>query len=703
MTPAPLHHRRKHLPALIAGLFALGISAIGHAAGNDTAAVTAALERQDEADSLQGIAAEGALLYGAEAIKQDGYAYCGQSVALSERGEFRLSIRAASKALHVALATGNEDLQALANRDLAIAYSYSGNLDQAERFANEALKHKPKDPPVVIAPAHKILGDVQARRGNYAKAVASYEAADKASSDRFRPLIKTSLVNTLVDSGDLLRARSVLAEVPAQDDPTLRNQLLRTNARLLTAEKKPEAAIALYETLAASKDGGDPAYLRLWAQDGIARNRLAMGDKTRAARAWDEAAADADRVRAEFRSEEIKMGLFSDVQGMFENAIALYVELGDARRAFELSERSRSRALLDAVRGRAALPDDAQATVDSKTLQAALAADERVVEFHALPDELIAWIVGPSDIRAVRLPLPRTDLTAVVEAFRNSIIGGKRSAVSGADQIGVLLLKPLQLEKGTRLIVVPHGPLHYLPFQALRLNDHYLIEDHRISIAPSSTIATQLAKRPVQARHKLVAFGNPLIEAKYDLPGSEGEVKAVSAYFDDKAVFLRGDATKARFREATAGAGIVHVAAHAMADFVDPLYSRILLANENGKQNFLEAHEVLDLKLSGVDVVTLSACESGLGKIASGDETLGFTRSFLSAGSSSLIASLWPVSDDAAELLMTTLYSHLAGGADLQSAMQDAQLAVLRNPKMAHPFFWAPFNLIGNWRLTVKQ
>lgn len=682
-------------------LLALALLSLPAHAATDNSAAAAAIDRQADADSLEGIAAEGKLLYDAEAVKQDGYAYCGQSVALSERGEFRLSIRAASKALHVAMATGNDDLEALANRDLAIAYSYSGNLDQAERFANEALKHKPKDTQVVYGPAHKIIGDVQSRRGDYAKAIASYEAADKASSERFRPLVKTSLVNTLVDSGDLARARSVLAEVPEQTDPTLRNQQLRTSARLLTAEKKPEEAIAQYEALAQSKGGGDPAWLQLWAQDGIARNRLAQGDRNRAARAWDAAVDDADKVRAEFRSEEIRMGLFSDVQGMFENAIALYLDLGDARRAFELSERSRSRALLDAVRGRG--PVDVAATVDSKTLQAALKPDERVVEFHALQGELIAWIIAPTDIRAVRLPLPRSDLVAVVDAFRGSIINGKRSAVSGAEQIGQLLLKPLQLDAGTRLIIVPHGPLHYLPFQALRLDDHYLIEQHRISIAPSSSIATQLAHRGVQARHKLVAFGNPQIEAKYDLPGSEGEVKAVSAFFADKSVFLRADATKARFREASSGAGIVHVAAHAMADFVDPLYSRILLANENGKQSFLEAHEVLDMKLQGVDVVTLSACESGLGKIASGDETLGFTRSFLSAGSSSLIASLWPVSDDAAELLMTTLYRDLSSGSDIQSSMQDAQLAVLRNPKMAHPFFWAPFNLIGNWRLTVKQ
>ena len=80
----------------------------------------------------------------------------------------------------------------------------------------------------------------------------------------------------------------------------------------------------------------------------------------------------------------------------------------------------------------------------------------------------------------------------------------------------------------------------------------------------------------------------------------------------------------------------------------------------------------------------------------------GFPRSFLSAGADSMIASLWPVADDATALLMNTVYERLRAGADLQSAMRDGQLAVLKNPKLAHPFFWAPFNLIGNWRLTLE-
>ncbi|MNR14035.1 CHAT domain protein [compost metagenome] len=128
-----------------------------------------------------------------------------------------------------------------------------------------------------------------------------------------------------------------------------------------------------------------------------------------------------------------------------------------------------------------------------------------------------------------------------------------------------------------------------------------------------------------------------------------------------------------------------------------------MLANEGGQRSFLEVSELSGMNLSNTALVTLSACESGLGRVDRGDEVQGFPRGFLMAGSSALIASLWPVSDNAAELLMRTLYSQLARGTDLQRAMQAGQLAVLHQPRTAHPFFWAPFNLIGNWRLTVGE
>ena len=336
-------------------------------------------------------------------------------------------------------------------------------------------------------------------------------------------------------------------------------------------------------------------------------------------------------------------------------------------------------------------------------MQALLAADERVLEFHSLTDRLAVWIVGRDAVTLRLLSIPRTHLAAEVDAFRQAIVNGSRGIGAQADALGAKLIAPLGLAGSERLIVVPNGPLHYLPFQALRLNGAYLIERHRIAIVPSMSIGAQLVDRGSRAPAQLVAFGNPKIEEKYDLPGAQREVEELVTLFSRATRFTGADATKTRFRQAAPAARVLHIAAHAEADLVDPLRSRILLANEDGKQNFLEAGEVLALDLSQVSLVTLSACDSALGRIAKGDEVLGFPRSFLSAGADSMIASLWPVADEATTLLMSTAYERLRRGDDLQTAMQAGQVAVLQQRRFSHPFFWAPFNVIGNWRLTFEQ
>ena len=297
---------------------------------------------------------------------------------------------------------------------------------------------------------------------------------------------------------------------------------------------------------------------------------------------------------------------------------------------------------------------------------------------------------------------PKAALAADVEDLRKSIFNRDRAVREKAAALHRLLIAPLRLAPGERLLIVPHGPLHYLPFQALYDDTAYLIERHAIALAPSAGVAVQLAQRGREASGELVAFGNPTIEKKYDLPSSQREVETISLLFPERRVFLQRAASKAQFKATASDARVLHVAAHAEVDLVDPLFSRILLAGDDAGSGNLEAREVYDLDLKNVSLVTLSACESGLGRIATGDEILGFTRSFLSAGSSGLIVSLWPVADESTELLMTTLYADLAKGADVQLAMQDAQLTVLRRPSFSHPFFWAPFNFIGDWRMKVR-
>ncbi|WP_256645151.1 CHAT domain-containing protein [Thermomonas paludicola] len=669
--------------------------------------VLAAIGRLDDADTALSMAAEGAALYAREAVKLDGYAYCSQAVELAEKGEFRESARAASKALHVALQTGNTDLLGKAYRDLAIAFSYAGQLERAEQFATLALKYPGLDPTQVNGPARKVLGDVRTRQRRYDEAIAAYDQARGESSARFRPLVDASLANALILSGDLARARSVVEALPEPQDVAQKAQLQRTRGRLLLAENKPAEALALYQQLAGTAVPDDPGFYRAWALDGVSRSEQALGRDTDAANALDQAIGEFDKARARFRSDEFKMGLFSDLQSVFERAIDLHSRLGQAGQAFDISERSRSRALLDAVAGRVEINQGDVSALDAASLQAMLRPDEVVVAYHTLPDRLLAWVLSSDGVREVTFPvtLPRADLARLVDAYRDALIRVSPNAAAVSDKIGQLLLAPLGVPAGKRLVIIPHGPLHYLPFQALRLDGQYLIERNPISIAPSISVAIRLARHTPTVAPQLLAFGNPAInpDVADPLPGAEREVHELAQQFPGATLFFREQANKANFVANAPQARLVHIAAHAMADTLDPLHSKVLLADENGQPNYLEAKDVLGMHLGNVAMVALSACESGLGRVEDGDEVLGFTRSFLSAGTSTLLASLWPVSDAATEKLMTTLYADLAKGVEVQDAMRDAQRAVLANPETAHPYYWAPFNLIGNWRLQVGK
>lgn len=666
-----------------------------------------AIQRIEDADTALSLAADGAALYEREAVKLDGYAYCSQAVELAEKGEFRESAQAASKALHVALETNNKDLLGKAYRDLAIAFSYAGQLERAEQFANLALKYPGLDPSQVDGPARKTLGDVRTRQGRYDEAIASYEQAQQESSPRFRPLVDASLANALILSGSLARARSTLDALAAPSDPSQLAQLQRTRGRLLLAENKPAEALTLYQQLADAPVSGDEGFYRAWALDGISKSEAALGRDAEAVQALDQALGVFDKARSKFRSDEFKMGLFSDLQSVFERAINLHSKLGQPALAFDISERSRARALLDAVAGRADVDNDTAVAMDAASLQQMLKPDEVVVAYHSLSDRLVAWVLTNEGVREAKFatPLPRKDLARLVDAYRDALIRLNPNAAGIGDQIGQLLLAPLGIEAGKRMIIVPHGPLHYLPFQALRLDGQYLIQRNPISIAPSISIAAKLAQRTPTTTAQLLAFGNPTIspDVADPLPGAEREVHELAQQFPGAKLYFNADANQTNFRANAPQSHLVHIAAHATVDPLDPLHSQVLLADENGQPNYLQAKDVLGMDLHNVAMIALSACESGLGRVDEGDEVLGFTRSFLSAGTSTMLVSLWPVSDAATEKLMTTLYTDLAKGDQVQDAMRAAQLAVMKDPATAHPFYWAPFNLIGNWRLRVVK
>lgn len=661
-----------------------------------------ALARQRDAETLVALSNEGRALYERDVIKLDGYAYCGAALALADQGEFRQSIRAASKALHLGNVEGSDDLKAVAQRDLAIAYSYAGLLDEAERHAQGALSLAANDPQQAHAPAHKVLGDVAARRGRLEEAAAAYGRALALASPRYRPLVRISLANTATRAGRPADALAQLDQITAKEAKAFAPFLQRSRANALLAHGRPDDALALFQAAAEASEGTDAAYHRLWATEGVARVALTRGDKPAALGAYLATVRQADALRGRFQSEEFKTGLFSNVQQVFDTALALSLDTGDHAAAWELSEASRARQLLDAVRGRATDQFSGQ-RVALPELQAALAEGEGVLQFHVLGDRSIAWLITRQGMQASLLPVGEPALASQVEALRTSIVERRRDTPALARGLHQALFGGLPAELPRRLFIVPHGPLHYLPFQALHDGRGYLIERSALAVWPSAAVGAGLLARPAPPEVTLAAFGNPSTDRNVPLPGAEREVQRVARLFAQSDVYLQQDATRARFREGAARSSVVHVAAHAEVDAVDPMFSRILFAATPTDPGLLEARDIYGLDLRGVGLVTLSACESGLGKVANGDEIIGFTRSLLSAGATSIVASLWPVADESTDLLMARLYGDMATGRDLMAGMQQAQLEVQRNRRFAHPFFWAPFNVIGNGRLVAAD
>ena len=328
-----------------------------------------------------------------------------------------------------------------------------------------------------------------------------------------------------------------------------------------------------------------------------------------------------------------------------------------------------------------------------------LAEDETLVVFLAGTDKSAAWVVDRSGIRYVSLAVNRVALSASVQRLRVAITERLPGIREGSAALYDTLIRPLGIDSAKRLTIVPHDILHHLPFQALWDGKRYLIEQASIAYAPSASTLVQILSRNNQSRPKrMLAFGNPDIgDTALALPGAEVEVANIKTIFPEARIYLRKDATRARFLEDAPQYSLVHVAAHAEFDEVDPLYSRIRLATDKGTFGNVEAHEVYRLSLGASSLVTISACESGMSRITRGDEIWGFTRSFLAAGAPAVLLSLWPVADDSTEKLMTAFYKALQT-ASARDSLREAQIAVLRQEAFAHPFFWAAFNLNGDGR-----
>lgn len=353
------------------------------------------------------------------------------------------------------------------------------------------------------------------------------------------------------------------------------------------------------------------------------------------------------------------------------------------------------------------------------------------IEYKMTDTALYAWCITADESRFYRMAITKEELRDRVLALRNCFTGiiEEEFFYPRSYELFELLLKPIleDLKGIDSLLIVPDGILHYLPFETLVTKAgeaelgyrelSYLIKRYKIRYSPSSTVAYNLLdkekKRPVR---ELFAMGDPVFlessrygeDESIKLRGgsfrrllfSGEEVKKIGSLFDEPSLFIREKATEEELKAAgrLEEYRYIHLAAHGILNENNPQLSGIVLSQDYDPQEdgFLQTREIFNLKLSA-DLVVLSACRTGMGKIVDGEGIVGLTRAWMYAGTESLVVSLWSVNDRSTSYLMEEFYKNIRYEQDFSRALRGAKLNLIEQgpPAYSNPYFWAGFVLLG--------
>jgi CHAT domain-containing protein len=234
------------------------------------------------------------------------------------------------------------------------------------------------------------------------------------------------------------------------------------------------------------------------------------------------------------------------------------------------------------------------------------------------------------------------------------------------------------------LVVVPHDVLHCLPFHALLAGDRYLIDDFSVSYAPSSSVYRLCRTKPASSHQGAVVMG----VADAGTPSILDEVRAVADTLPHSQLLVGTEATAHELQRRGEASRFVHVATHGFFRRDNPMFSSIRLGDGP-----LSVYDLYQFRLSA-ELVALSGCGTGLSVVVGGDEQLGLVRGLLYAGAHAVLLTLWDAYDGSTAAFMTAFYGQVTSGKTKARAAQDAMRMVRESH--AHPFYWAPFVLIGN-------
>ncbi len=624
------------------------------------------------------------------------------------RAEYQQALAYYARILPLAEQLGNREYQGLMLLNYSIVANELGDYEQALALVEESLEHfRAHGNPYRIAHALYEIGNTALQMGRWSQARQHFHLATEhcAALEMLHGQAEAAwaealLLHVLGDHAASRRTYDTCLELAlangSQTTPidayTYRGLLSQSTGELDAALEDYHRALGLVAPV-------DNTHTRVQILYRIGTVQEERGDQAMAADTYAQAIGELEKLRYAQESTPVKLGLIGTTTQLYETMVRLCLALGRNEDAFDYAERARSRAFLDTLAQHAPERADTQwkhePPLTAADIRRRLPPDAALIAFFTigvLPREERMVTNLPKENQALRRLLIHTPqllifaLTDAGLAVREAAIDpnllrpGRQGFAASSfvrhrvpDELYAGLLAPVaHVWAGRRLLhLIPHGPLHHVPFAALRDSaGQSLVEHSALTTAPSATVL--LRKHPSASLARLrtgLALG--FNDAAHRIECAETEAALVASLMDGE-YWGGADISVSALFEQAPRLDWLHICGHAEVDQHDPMKTALIL----GKDTKLNGQQIMDdLHLSGAHVV-LSACTTGLSRVQPGDELFGIPRALLHAGAATVLCTLWDTEDCVALWVMERYYRALRQGLPPAQALRQAQLAV---------------------------
>jgi CHAT domain-containing protein len=600
---------------------------------------------------------------------------------------------------------------------LAEAYEYLGDHDRAFRHRDAAaavialLGAPTRLHPVFSEAADAALRQYPEVALLYQNAILRLARQRKlplyiADALLWRALIRDHLGENDGALNDAAEARAVAATIADEQSRTRTLADVDAAEGRLTSRRTPMKAIRRLTSALAffSKEGNlffhPPELLLLRG-----RAYLALGDTAAAERDFRRGAELLERQRSDVHDRSLRVTFFERADDLFDEAILLAMRRGDVVDAFALAERSRARTLLDAYTSVHSTAAGHPMTVDS--IRRHLPEATAIVEYAVTADRLCVWVVRRDSLFAAALPITETSLGQIATAVQDTV--RRRETALFCSQMraaSALLIDPIRphLRGVDRVVIVAARRLNDMPFSALldARSGRYLVEDFALVRAPSASIfikASERASVHSVAEGSAAVIGAPSFAPKDHpaldtLPAARQEANAIAQLYRNVLVLAGSEATVARVQNALSECSMVHYAGHSLANDLHPDLAALVLAPDGkGAGGDLRARDIARLHMPRLRLLVLSACSTNRGRNWRIEGQSSLASAFLAGGVPTIVASMWPIDDEASASMMIRFHRAIARSSSLADALRQAQLS--RISAKGSPLDWAAFQVIG--------